>query len=824
MDSGAKTELMTIPAGQFFLLRSSKSPKATIECLYNDATLAIRESSAHVYKLVVRKEMDESESTGGDENEDFDDEEISILSGQSKKDEEWSFTLDESLHFHKNWNKQGDMTFVWRNTKGDRGEKFQFVVNNDIPLTDIDQFLQAVYRCEYEYKYKRSSNGATEEELKQFAFAHSLEDPNIFSDEDDVEETNSLVEKLKTLTIENESSGDEESDDDSQLYEDAHEEVTETQRRRLSELSLEKRAIKGQKICLLMADLHLYDPIQESFILQEESVEVSIVNLGSFDYWLSVQGKIITLGKDVSPDMHPNFDIPNKMFIFDYDFEGVILSYMLQFSGSGPYASFQSNWFKSIWEFSNKKEWISIPKSEQERILNTSAKINQKTFGSSDFNSKGLEHIFSGDGDYDNDSDNNDDGDDNDGEDSHDDVKACRQTITKLHYGTSEKEDLIKKSYQNSAVPTGNKSLSIGFKNDRSYVVRGNKIGVFKPSEDGVLEFVTAITKISNLKGKLFDPENPMLYLEDRAMIIQDNADKSKLYRIDLERGQVVEEWSMYDKYVVQYGPSRKFDQLTTEKTFLGISDNSVFKIDPRLAGPDKIVWEEHKEYVKKYSFCSLATTENGYIAVGSERGGIRLYDRLGIKATLLPPLGEPIRHMCLSRNGRWLLATCHNSLLLIDLIIREGRNSGSIGFLKPFPRDETPKVYTLRINPEHVSYMQTTIGDRINFKKSYFNMGLDQQEKTIITSTGPFAIMWSLKQIFKGKTTSYLLKRYDSEIVEDNFRFGTDGHVIVVLKDDVVTTEKKSFKIPTKEVLIDEPLLDRYFDHDDAEVVKKWE
>lgn len=822
MDSGTKTELMTIPAGQFFLLRSSKSPKASIECLYNDATLAIRESSAHVYKLVVRKEMDESESTGGDENEDFDDEEISILSGQSKKDEEWSFTLDESLHFHKNWNKQGDMTFVWRNTKGDRGEKFQFVVNNDIPLTDIDQFLQAVYRCEYEYKYKRSSNGATEEELKQFTLAHSPEDTSIFSDEDEVEETNSLVEKLKTLTIENENSGDEESDDDSQLYEDAQEDVSETQRRRLSELTSEKHAVEGQKVCLLIADLRLYDPIQQSFILQEESVEVSIVNLGSFGYWLSVQGKIITLGKGVSPDMHPNFDIPNKVFIFDYDFEGVILSYMLQFLNSESCASFQSNWFKSIWEFLNKKEWTSIPKSEQERILNTSAKINQKTFGSSDSNSKCLERIFSDDGYYDNYSGNDDD--DDDGEDGDDDVKACRKMITKLHYGISEGKDLVKKSYQNSAVPIGNKSLSIGFKNDRSYVVRGNKIGVFKSSEDGVLEFVTAITKISNLKGKPFDPENPMLYLEDRAMIIQDNADKSKLYRMDLERGQVVEEWSTSDKYVVQYGPSKKFDQLTTEKTFLGISDNSVFKIDPRLAGTDKVVWEEHKEYVKKYSFCSLATTENGYIAVGSERGGIRLYDRLGIKATLLPPLGEPIKHICLSRNGRWLLATCHNSLLLIDLIIREGRNSGSIGFLKPFPRDEIPKVYTLRINPEHASYMQTTTGEHINFKKSYFNMGLDQQEKSIITSTGPFAIMWSLKQIFKGKTTSYLLKRYDSEIVEDNFRFGTDDHVIIALKDDVTMVDKKSFKIPTKEVLIDESLIDQYYDHDDAEVVKKWE
>ena len=157
-------------------------------------------------------------------------------------------------------------------------------------------------------------------------------------------------------------------------------------------------------------------------------------------------------------------------------------------------------------------------------------------------------------------------------------------------------------------------------------------------------------------------------------------------------------------------------------------------------------------------------------------------------------------------------------------MIIKEGRHAGSVGFLKSFSRDETPKIYVLRINPETVSYMQTTTGQPICFTKAYFNTGLNQREQTIVTSTGPFAITWSLRQIVRGEKTPYLVKRYDSQVMEDNFKFGSDRNVIVALKNDVSMVKKKSFRKPTKEVLTDKSLLNFYYDHDDAEVVKKWE
>ncbi len=116
---------------------------------------------------------------------------------------------------------------------------------------------------------------------------------------------------------------------------------------------------------------------------------------------------------------------------------------------------------------------------------------------------------------------------------------------------------------------------------------------------------------------------------------------------------------------------------MTPEQTLLGISGNSLFRIDPRLQG-NKLVDTEHKQYASKNQFSVMATTESGYIAVASEKGDIRLFDRVGVNAkTLIPPLGEPIIGLDVSANGRWVLCTCKTYLLLIDTKIKEGKYEG---------------------------------------------------------------------------------------------------------------------------------------------------
>ena len=92
-----------------------------------------------------------------------------------------------------------------------------------------------------------------------------------------------------------------------------------------------------------------------------------------------------------------------------------------------------------------------------------------------------------------------------------------------------------------------NSQLAVGYKHDRSFVVRGNKIGVFRHTPENQLQFSTTISNVKTPKGKAFNPNKVMLHAEDQNMILQNLDDPNSLYRMDLETGKVVDEWKVHD-------------------------------------------------------------------------------------------------------------------------------------------------------------------------------------------------------------------------------------------------------------------------------------
>lgn len=127
-----------------------------------------------------------------------------------------------------------------------------------------------------------------------------------------------------------------------------------------------------------------------------------------------------------------------------------------------------------------------------------------------------------------------------------------------------------------------------------------------------------------------------MLHNEDSEVILQNPDEPHNLYQMDLEYGKVVDEWKINDDIsILNFTPKTKFSQMTAEKTLIGISHNSLFRIDSRLP-KDKIVMDEYKQYTTRNDFSVVATTEKGYIAVASNKGDIRLFDRVGINAKVI--------------------------------------------------------------------------------------------------------------------------------------------------------------------------------------------
>jgi len=124
-----------------------------------------------------------------------------------------------------------------------------------------------------------------------------------------------------------------------------------------------------------------------------------------------------------------------------------------------------------------------------------------------------------------------------------------------------------------------------------------------------------------------------MLHDQDSTMILADPSNTSSLFKMDLEYGKIVDEWSINPDIAVNtFLPSTKYSQMTSEQTLVGTSHNSIFRIDPRLSG-NKLVDEQFKQYVSKNKFNSSATDGKGRLAIGSEKGDIRLFDTIGKNA-----------------------------------------------------------------------------------------------------------------------------------------------------------------------------------------------
>ena len=72
----------------------------------------------------------------------------------------------------------------------------------------------------------------------------------------------------------------------------------------------------------------------------------------------------------------------------------------------------------------------------------------------------------------------------------------------------SESEDEVDEAV--AAVEPGerNSQLTVGNKNDRTFVVRGDKIGVFKHTDEGKVEYAATIRELGFKKMKSFKPKH----------------------------------------------------------------------------------------------------------------------------------------------------------------------------------------------------------------------------------------------------------------------------------------------------------------------------
>ncbi|EFA76142.1 WD40-like domain-containing protein [Heterostelium album PN500] len=330
-----------------------------------------------------------------------------------------------------------------------------------------------------------------------------------------------------------------------------------------------------------------------------------------------------------------------------------------------------------------------------------------------------------------------------------------------------------------------NSELLVGYK-DRSYVVRGSNIGVFNTGENDV-QFNSIIKGISDKNGQTFSPKRLMLQNQDSSLLMLNPTSKNKVFKMDLNRPDIVQEWDLNWKnqntVATQILPQNKFDETTNRETFVGMNGNNLFLVDPRQ-GKDKITQKFYGGSNPSSINTCGATSDQGHIALGTNKGEIKLFtktqfdtkkrsstaeDPLGKilrSRTTLPGIGDPIIGIDTTQDGKWVVATCKQYLLIVPAETKEGLNGfeDRLGAKKP-----TPKRLLLKPND------LKRLGGRVSFTPAKFNIAPgDQSETSIVTSSD-----------------IYQMQEFNTEIIADQFKFNRDNSIIVTLPNDVCMSKK---------------------------------
>jgi hypothetical protein len=791
--SNSQESIIELPQGQLYLVRPL-SPKGYSELIFKDATARIRRTGQDFqYQLVVQRvyEEGEAELLADEEGEDA---EIDALAAAER--DEKTFLLDEALHFRVESRADSERILAWKDLSGDAGDLYEFVCDASVQPAQVNAFELIAKQCQYERKYRKPHTTAFDADLEQFEFddeqpipqASPIHSPTIARTFDS-DEVFSIKNTANTTTkrdatpqkpASNTAATMASSPQDDPEATSAEEKAVKPPTRDAAPPAVPAQPEPLEILSMELGELHFFDFPSGSFVLKDPSVTAQVSDIGNWQYWLHVASSDQEwLGIPVVADINPVFNFEFLSFIFNqFTEDGSAYSWLLRFKDQATLERFQEGLMRALWEQLNEIKWTKVKDQERQYVLDA-------------FEDLKMEDVPE---------EREEDADEREGDEEPEDEEADDEDpgARSEHYDSDEEQDDLETGPRDTAT---NKSIAVGYKHDRSFVVRGSKIGVFKHTPNNHLEFSTNISEVKSPNGILFSPKKAMLHNEDRNMILQNETDPNKLYRMDLEYGKVVDEWNVHDDIpVVTFAPENKFAQMTHEPTFLGISHNSLFRIDPRLSG-NKLVDSHLKQYASKNDFSAISSTEKGYVAVASNKGDIRLFDRLGINAkTHIPALGEPILGLDVSADGRWVLGTCRTYLLLIDAMQKTGKNEGKLGFEKSFAADSKPQPRRLALTPEHVAQFAYETGKPVTFTPARFNTGQSLEETSIITATGPYIIDWNLKKVLRGAKAPYTIKRYTDEVKADDFKFGSDQNVIVALPNEVNMVGKKQLKRPTRE------------------------
>eukprot|EP00200_Dunaliella_tertiolecta_P009141 CAMPEP_0202380178 /NCGR_PEP_ID=MMETSP1127-20130417/27502_1 /ASSEMBLY_ACC=CAM_ASM_000462 /TAXON_ID=3047 /ORGANISM="Dunaliella tertiolecta, Strain CCMP1320" /LENGTH=600 /DNA_ID=CAMNT_0048978833 /DNA_START=71 /DNA_END=1873 /DNA_ORIENTATION=+ len=346
--------------------------------------------------------------------------------------------------------------------------------------------------------------------------------------------------------------------------------------------------------------------------------------------------------------------------------------------------------------------------------------------------------------------------------------------------------------------------------NENTYIMRGKHFDVLRNVEGGVEDKNISFTLTPN-KGtpmttgrttrsgavsgtpaqggsSYLTPSRVMLTNAESQMNLLTPDNPNYLYQADIETQKIVSTWN-FNKDGVDI-PMRDIHHdtksacLEQRSTFLGLDNNRLCRWDTRT--PQGIVQDTckasytgGKDFSRSTNFSCMATSGDGYVAVGSQDGKVRLYSNKSLQRanTSIPGLGAPITAIDITYDGKWVLATTDKYLMVVKTTFTTDKGEEGNAFTKPMgSRGSVPHL--LRLRPEDMAH--TGSG---KFTKGKFTWITEAglTERWIVANCGKHSVLWNFNRVkgsgtnslsYGGLPTSmdYMLEKKDEEVVDAAF------------------------------------------------------
>lgn len=322
------------------------------------------------------------------------------------------------------------------------------------------------------------------------------------------------------------------------------------------------------------------------------------------------------------------------------------------------------------------------------------------------------------------------------------------------------------------------------------FVSDGKDIGVFNINNaDKIFGNANLMSKnktiLKNVGNNLqkFQITHDSDNMEQFYILDSNKNNRNEIKRLDLEKQKITDEIKTEKEVMDLFG----------ELELSGISNNSVFKVDTR--GGELVNLKEYKGKVDfgvansnltiNSNSISCNSNLNKLYAIGSNNGDVRIYTKLGNKASVhLKGLNSPVKYI--SIRNKMIAVTYKTYIMLITTI-----KTWSIS-----------KIITKRLS---LNLNHSLIIGNTNFSKATISESGDE----VITSSDEFIISWDISDLkdlnnFNNTTANtdinskikkkdeYYINKYDDKIVNECIK---NDKVYILMGDKIQIDELKNYK-----------------------------